>query len=87
MRVEALSPQIRQRYGIPDDIQGVIVTNVIENSKAQDAGFAQGDIISQVEEIAIKSPSDFARALNKYKDKNKRFLVYSSQGVKTIVVK
>lgn len=87
MRVEPLSPQIRQRYGIPDDIQGVIVTNVIENSKAQDAGFAQGDIISQVEEIAIKDTSDFARALNKYKDKNKRFLVYSSQGVKTIVVK
>ena len=87
MRIEPLSPQIRQRYSIPNDIQGVIVTNIVENSKAQEAGFAQGDIISQVEEIAIKDTSDFARALNKYKDKNKRFLVYSSEGVKTIVAK
>lgn len=87
MRIEPLSPQIRQRYSIPNDIQGVIVTNIVENSKAQEAGFAQGDIIAQVEEIAIKDTSDFARALNKYKDKNKRFLVYSSEGVKTIVAK
>lgn len=87
MRIEPLTPQIRQRYSIPNDIQGVIVTNIVENSKAQEAGFAQGDIIAQVEEIAIKDTSDFARALNKYKDKNKRFLVYSSQGVKTIVAK
>ncbi|ETD27449.1 Do family serine endopeptidase [Helicobacter canis] len=87
MRIEPLTPQIRQRYSIPNDIQGVIVTNIVENSKAQEAGFTQGDIIAQVEEIAIKDTSDFARALNKYKDKNKRFLVYSSQGVKTIVAK
>lgn len=87
MRVEPLSPQMRQRYGIPDDISGVIVTNIAENSKAQEAGFSQGDIIAQVEDIAIKDTNDFARALNKYKDKPKRFLVYSSEGVKTIVAK
>ena len=87
MRVEPLTPQIRQRYRIPEDIKGVIVTNVTPNSPAQDAGFSQGDIISQVEEIAIRDTADFARALNKYKGKNKRFLVYSSEGVRTIVVK
>ncbi|WP_233712993.1 MULTISPECIES: Do family serine endopeptidase [unclassified Helicobacter] len=87
MRVEPISPQIRQRYQIPDDIQGVIITNIAENSLAQEAGFAQGDIIAQVEDIEIKDTSDFTRALNKYKDKNKRFLVYSSEGIKTIVAK
>ncbi|WP_407380952.1 Do family serine endopeptidase [Helicobacter sp.] len=87
MRVEPLSPQMRQRYNIPDDINGVIVTNITENSKAQEAGFSQGDIIAQVEDIAIKDTGDFARALNKYKDKTKRFLVYSNEGVKTIVTK
>lgn len=87
MRIEPLSPQIRQRYRIPEDIKGVIVTNVAPNSPAQDAGFAQGDIISQIEEIAIRDTEDFRRALNKYRGKNKRFLVYSSEGVRTIVVK
>ena len=87
MRVEPLSAQIRQRYRIPSDISGVIVTNVAPNSPAQEAGFSQGDIISQVEDIAIKDTADFARALNKYRGKNKRFLVYSSEGARTIVAK
>ncbi len=87
MRVEPLTPQIRQRYRIPDDINGVIVTNVIDNSLAQEAGFEQGDIIAQVEDIAINDTGDFTNALNKYKGKQKRFLVYSSEGIKTIVTK
>lgn len=87
MRVEPLSAQIRQRYRIPSDISGVIVTNISPNSPAQEAGFSQGDIISQIEDIAIKDTADFARALNKYRGKNKRFLVYSNEGARTIVAK
>ena len=87
MRVEPLSPQIRQRYRIPETITGVIVTNVTDNSQAQEAGFVVGDVISQIEDISIKDTNDFIRAFNKYKGKNKRFLVYSSDGIKTIVVK
>ncbi|GAD18770.1 Do family serine endopeptidase [Helicobacter fennelliae] len=87
MRVEPLTAQIRQRYRIPDDIEGVIVTNVANNSQAQEVGFAQGDIIAQVEDITIKDTADFTKALNKYKGKTKRFLVYSDEGIKTIVTK
>lgn len=87
MRIEPLTAQIRQRYRIPDDVKGVIVTQVADNSSAQEAGFSQGDIIAQVEDIAIENTNDFTRALNKYKGKLKRFLVYSNRGIKTIVTK
>ncbi|WP_104696942.1 MULTISPECIES: Do family serine endopeptidase [unclassified Helicobacter] len=87
LRVESITPQIRQRYRIGNDIQGVIVTNVAEDSPAQEVGFMQGDIIAQIENITIKNTSDFTNALNKFKGKTKRILVYSANGVKTIVTK
>lgn len=87
LRVEGITPQMRQRYNIPNDVQGVIVTSVDENSPAQEAGFSQGDIIAQIENMAIKGTSDFTNALNRFKGKTKRILVYTPDGVKTIVTK
>lgn len=87
LKVEGLTPQLKQHYKIPLDIDGVLVSSVDDDSPAQVAGFAPGDIISQIEEMSIKSTSDFNKALNKYKGKTKRILVYSSRGIKTIVVK
>ncbi|PAF43291.1 Do family serine endopeptidase [Helicobacter sp. 11S03491-1] len=87
LKVETLTPQIRQRYKIPNDINGVMVTSVAENSPAEDAGFMQGDIISQIEDISIKNTADFTKALDKYKGKLKRILVYGNNGIKTIVTK
>lgn len=88
LKVEALTPQIKQRYKIPSDINGVLVSSVDDDSPAQVAGFAPGDIISQIEDMGIKSTNDFTRALDKYKGKTKRILVYGNRGgIKTIVVK
>lgn len=87
LRVEGITPQMRQQYNIGTDIQGVIVTSVAEDSPAQEAGFSQGDIIAQIENISIKNTGDFTNALNKFKGKSKRILVYTRNGVKTIVTK
>ena len=87
LSVEELSANIRQRYGIPNNINGVAVTRVNANSKAAQAGFEVGDIIAQVENIAIKTPADLSNAFTRFKGKNKRVLVYSSSGTKTILIK
>ncbi|PAF50608.1 Do family serine endopeptidase [Helicobacter sp. 13S00477-4] len=87
LKVETLTPQIRQRYKIPENINGVIVTSVADNSPAEQVGFVQGDIISQIEDISIKSTADFTKALDKYKGKMKRILVFGNNGIKTIVTK
>ncbi|STP11332.1 serine protease Do [Helicobacter cinaedi] len=87
LSVEELSSNIRQLYGIPNNINGVVVTRVNANSKAAQAGFEVGDIIAQVENIAIKTPADLNNAFTRFKGKNKRVLVYSSSGTKTILIK
>lgn len=87
LSVEGLNANIRQRYRIPNEINGVVVTAVNANSKAAQAGFEVGDIIAQVESIAIKTPADLSNAFARFKGKNKRVLVYSSSGTKTILIK
>ncbi|MCE3047506.1 DegQ family serine endoprotease [Helicobacter kayseriensis] len=85
--VQELSPQIRQRNQIPRDIDGVLVNNVNEESKAYESGLRSGDIIGQIENITIKDLASYKKALEKFKGKSKRILVYSQNGIKTIVIK
>lgn len=58
---------------LSDDVQGVLVSQVNENSPAEQAGFRQGNIITKIEEVEVKSVADFNHALEKYKGKPKRF--------------
>lgn len=87
LRVETITPMLRQQNGIGNDVNGVLVTSVADDSPAQDAGFMSGDIIAQIENITIKDTNDFTNALDKFRGKTKRILVYTKNGVKTIVVK
>lgn len=87
LSVEELTPALRQRYRIPNDINGVVVSRVNPNSKAKEAGFEVGDIIAQVENTTIRKPADLHNAFARLKGKNKRILVYNSNGTKTILIK
>lgn len=87
LSVGELTQNVRRRYQIPNDTQGVIVVEIKRDSPAQKAGFEVGDIISQIEDSTIKGLNDFSVAIAKHKNKNKRILVYSRNGTKTIVIK
>ena len=85
--VSELTQSLRQRYRISEGIQGVVVTEVRRDSLAYRAGFGIGDVIAQIEDSNITKPSEFLAALSKFKNKNKRILVYSRNGIKTIILK
>ncbi|TLD96058.1 Do family serine endopeptidase [Helicobacter jaachi] len=87
LEVAELNNSTRQRYRIPNGVDGVVVTRVSPNSKAQEAGFEIGDVIAQVESMPIRKPADLSTAFTRFKDKNKRILVYSANGTKTILIK
>ncbi|WP_205589516.1 MULTISPECIES: hypothetical protein [Helicobacter] len=54
----------------------MFVQEVKPNSKAEELGFKHGDIISQIEMIAVHNIEDFNHAMIKYKNIPKRFLVF-----------
>lgn len=88
LQVEDLTQKTKRSMRLSDDVQGVLVSQVNENSPAEQAGFRQGNIITKIEEIEVKSVADFNHALEKYKGKPKRFLVLDlNQGYRIILVK
>lgn len=87
LAVENLTREMRQRYQIPSDFSGVIVSEVAESSVAAKAGFESGDIITQIEDIKINSVSDFNNAMKRYAGKTKRILVVQNRGLNTIILK
>lgn len=85
--VQEITTQMRQQNRISRDIDGVLVTKIDEGSKAYESGLQEGDIIAQIENIKIKDIASYQKALRQFKGKNKRILVYSQNGIKTIVIK
>ena len=49
MSVQEITPQLRQQYGIADNVTGVVVTSVKEVSPAGEAHISEGDVISEVQ--------------------------------------
>ena len=63
LRMTALTPALRRRYGIPGDLQGVLVTGVADTSAAAELGLQPGDLIEQVNGRRIAAPKDIAGAV------------------------
>ncbi|MFK5881935.1 MAG: Do family serine endopeptidase [Sulfurospirillum sp.] len=87
LTVTQINNQIRSKYQIPKDINGVLVTDVKLDSKADKIGFKRGDIIIQVQNKNISSIKDLNNVFKKYKNKIK--MVYINRGgfVTYLVVK
>ncbi len=71
MSVQDLTPQVRQNYGLADDVRGVVVTNVKAVSAAADANISEGDVISEVQGQRIASAGDFRTALDRLRSGQK----------------
>lgn len=75
LEIVTLNTEIKTRFSIPNNLQGVFVTRVQQGSKAEEVGLIEGDIITQVESFSIKDAESFNEALNHYKGQSKRILV------------
>jgi S1-C subfamily serine protease len=59
--VAAITPELVRRYGLPGNINGVLVREVAPGSPAE--GILQpGDAIEQVNDTPISTPAEFAAA-------------------------
>ncbi len=45
----------RDQYGLPDDLEGAVITNVLDGSLADRAGLKEGDVIMQVNGKSIEA--------------------------------
>jgi len=63
LRVDDLTPMMRQRYGI-EETTGVVVTGVDPAGPAAAAGIREGDVLLEVDRKPVKSAADVARAFD-----------------------
>jgi serine protease Do len=59
--VAALTPESRKRFGIPEDVEGVLVAQVEQGSPAAQAGIRAGAVISMVGQAPVKNPEELAK--------------------------
>lgn len=59
MRVQTLTPELKKRAGLSEELQGVVVMDVEKNSPAYDAEINAGDIITEIEQAPVTSVEDF----------------------------
>lgn len=85
--IDNITDELRARMQLPDSITGVIITDVKPGSPAAALGLEAGSIISQVENQKIVDTNSMLKALQMYKGRSKKILIYTSHGVRSLVVK
>ncbi|BBG66823.1 HtrA protease/chaperone protein / serine protease [Hydrogenimonas sp.] len=86
LTLQNLTERMRRQMGIPEDIEGVIVTGVKPESRADKAGFMPGDIIIQIEDTMIKGIDDIEKAMKKYPG-DKRIYINRRGMIKILVAR
>jgi len=65
--VQQLDERTRQQYGFPDDLEGIIVTDVKDVSPAGEGGIAPGDVITSAQGKAVRTPEDLRKVIDSLK--------------------
>jgi serine protease Do len=67
-----MSDDARRRFNLSDDVDGVVVTDVNEDSPAGEKGLRAGDVIVEVSQEPVSSPSDVAQLVANAKDAGRK---------------
>ena len=83
--VRDITPEMRQRYGLPKTPYGVLVIDVKPGSPADEAGLRGGDIILSVNRKPVKTAKQFWQEIQKAKAHGKHsVLLYVQRGYTSI---
>ena len=58
MELSGLTEEVRKTYSLAEDAEGVVVTKVDEASEAYEKGMRAGDLIVEIAQAPVTSPSD-----------------------------
>jgi len=72
MTIGELNDENRKKFGIADDISGVVVTEVTKDSVAAERGIVAGDVITEIAQESVKSPKDMMDRVGKLKDQGRK---------------
>jgi serine protease Do len=72
LQLGKITPELRERYGLAEKTDGVVITDVDTESSAAEKGLKPGDVIVEVDQEEVDSPSQVAERVKKAKDEGYR---------------
>ncbi|SKA33651.1 serine protease Do [Enhydrobacter aerosaccus] len=72
LTLQKVSDQLREKYGLADNVKGVIVTRVAPDSPAAEKQLQPGDVIIEVDQKAVTSPQEVTDIVSKLQSQKKR---------------
>jgi serine protease Do len=67
-----LTPDLRKKYGIKDEVTGAVVTDVADGSVAAEKNIAVGNVITEVAQEKVTTAAEVQTALDKAKTAKRR---------------
>lgn len=74
LTVSALSPALRERFGLEEDATGLVVTDV-KDGPAAEKGMKPGDVIIEAGNKPVRTPADLTKAVEAAKTSGQKFLL------------
>ena len=84
--VADLDSRARQQFDLPENVKGVVVTDVAPDSPAAEAGLRPGDVIQEINRKPVKSADEAVRLTEKTDEKVSLLRVWSNGGSHYVVV-
>ena len=80
--VATLTPQLREDYKVPGDIDGVVIREIATDGVAAEKGLSVGDVIVEANQREVREPKDLADAVAEAREAGKKsiLLFVASQG-------
>ena len=70
-----VTPETRQRFGLDEDVKGVVVANVRPDSAAAEAGLRRGDVVVSVNQSPVTAPRQVSAQVDKARKEGRSSVV------------
>lgn len=71
MSLKALTPELREQFNIPDDVEGLLIAGVSRKSEAAEKGIQRGDIVLELNQKKVAALAQAKEAIEKAKKDNR----------------
>jgi serine protease Do len=82
LTIDALTDELRTRFELPAEAQGVVILDVEPESPAEAEGLLPGDVIAEVNQVEVGSPPEVMAKVNEARDEGRSavLLLINRQG-------
>ena len=84
--VTDLTPEARQQFGIPENVEGALVREVTPDSPAYEVGLRAGDVLREIDRKPIRNAEDAVQATRKVPGRRVLLRVWSQGGSRFLIL-